>query len=154
MILPYLVSGRVDWHEDEFGCFPLAETFSAASVFLLATPKERGVSRRGFRQHPTNAKSECLIPATKVYVILWDVAQRFASNLNAFQVSGPDSQSGQTFRGPVSLVRAAQTFSHHCGDSDEDGNTRSRMGGDSLLEFRIAGEKVFLLTAQRATRLR
>ena len=33
VILPYLVSGRVDWHEDEFGCFPLAEAFWAASVF-------------------------------------------------------------------------------------------------------------------------
>ena len=35
---------------------------------------------------PSSARSGCLITATKVYVILWDVARRFASNLNVFQV--------------------------------------------------------------------
>ena len=42
--------------------------------------------RRGFKQHPSTARSGCLITATKVYVILWDVARRLALNLNVSQV--------------------------------------------------------------------
>ena len=41
---------------------------------------------RDFMQHHTHVKSECLITATKAYVILWDVARRLASNLNVFHV--------------------------------------------------------------------